>query len=118
VSKRPDGSLESDVLNVLWAAGRALQPSDVRELVPGDLAYTSIATILTRLHAKGLVTRTAAGRAYEYSATVGESELAAQRITTVLAGASDREAALASLVGSLTKGDKKTLRQLLDRLQP
>jgi predicted transcriptional regulator len=114
--KRPDGSLETDVLNALWNSGRALQPNDVRKLVPGDLAYTTIATILTRLHAKGLVTRTAAGRAFEYAPVVGESELAAKRITTVLAGASDRHAALASLVSALPTDDRDELRRLLGRL--
>lgn len=116
--KRPDGSLESDVLNALWRAGRPLQPNEVRELVPGDLAYTSIATILTRLHAKGLVTRRAIGRAYEYRAAVDEPGLAARRISTVLTAASDREAALASLVGTLADDDRATLRRLLDGMQP
>jgi predicted transcriptional regulator len=117
MSKRPDGALESDVLNALWRAGRPLHPSDVRELVPGELAYTSIATILTRLHAKGLVTRRAVGRAFEYSPVVEESELAAQRISRVLASASNRQAALASLVDKLSSGDQATLRRLLGELE-
>jgi predicted transcriptional regulator len=116
MSKRPDGSLETDVLNALWNAGRPLQPTEVRGLVPGDLAYTSIATILTRLHAKGHVTRTAVGRAFEYAPIVGESELAAKRISGVLAGASNREAALASLVSTLAPDDRDALRRLLDGL--
>lgn len=116
MAKRPDGSLETDVLNVLWSAGRPLQPNDVRELVPGDLAYTSIATILSRLHAKGLVSRRAVGRAYEYLPSVDESDLAAQRITSLLAGASDRQAALASLISALPLRDRDTLRELLGDL--
>lgn len=116
MSKRPDGSLETDVLNALWNAGGPLQPTEVRALVPGDLAYTSIATILTRLHAKGLVTRIPVGRAFAYTAAVGESDLAARRISSLLEASSDRHAALASLISTLPTDDRDELRRLLDRL--
>lgn len=81
MSKRPDGVLEHGVLEALWQASGPLLPTQVRERVAGDLAYTSIATILARLHTKGLVERTAVGRAFAYRATITESQLAARRMT-------------------------------------
>ena len=51
------GQLEAAVLDVLQHAGSALSPGEVRERVGGDLAYTTVVTILSRLHAKGLLSR-------------------------------------------------------------
>ena len=79
MTRRRDGALENDVLNVLWAAERPLLPGEINERLDSGLAYTSVATVLTRLQAKGLVTRTPAGRAYAYEAAVDESELAVRR---------------------------------------
>ncbi len=115
MSKRPDGTLEHDVLSVLWAAEGPLQPGDVKDRLPYALAYTSVATVLGRLHTKGLVQRVAAGRAFAYAAVVKESELAVQRMNDVLAGASDRGAVLAGFVGKLSKRDVKLLRARLEQ---
>lgn len=114
MARRPDGALEHDIMTVLWAAKASLQPGEVNERLPTRLAYTSVATVLARLHAKGLVERSESGRAFTYQASVAESELAARRIGDVLSSASDRTAVLAGFVGSLSKRDAKTLRKLLD----
>jgi len=114
MAKRPDGALEHDILAVLWAADGPLQPSDVRDRLDVPLAYTSVATVLSRLHVKGLVTRTESGRAFAYQAAVDEAQLAARRIGAVLSTVTDREAVLAGFVRSLSKKDAKALRALLD----
>src|SRR5260370_25177385 len=51
--RRAAGELEAAVLAVLQAAGLPLSPGEVRERVGGGLAYTTVVTILSRLHAKG-----------------------------------------------------------------
>ena len=114
MTKRPDGALEHDIMTILWAADRPLHPSEVKEQLDHGLAYTSVATVLGRLHAKGLVERESDGRAFVYTAAVGEAELAARRIADVLAAATDRTAVLAGFVGSLSKRDATALRKLLD----
>jgi predicted transcriptional regulator len=113
MSKRPDGTLEHDVLSVLWRTKAPLQPAEVQQQLVGDLAYTSVATILSRLHAKGLVSRRAAGRAFVYEAAVPEPELAARRINDILSSTDDRTAALAGFVGTLSNRDRDALRALL-----
>ena len=113
MTKRPDGALEHDIMMVLWAAERPLQPGEIKDRLQTSLAYTSVATVLGRLNAKGLVARTDAGRAYVYEAVVGESELAARRLGAVLSSASDRTAVLAGFVGSLSKRDAASLRKML-----
>jgi predicted transcriptional regulator len=114
MAKRPDGSLEHDILTILWDEGGPLPPAEIKNRLGTDLAYTSVATVLGRLQTKGLVTRTAAaGRGYAYEALVDRSQFAAQRINQVLAAVDDRDAALMSFVGGLSKRDRKALRSLL-----
>jgi len=115
MAKRPDGALEHDIMTVLWSATSPLSPAAVKALLPTALAYTSVATVLGRLHAKGLVARHEAGRAYAYEAAIAEPELAARRIGDVLSSAGDRSAVLAGFVGSLSESDASALRQLLNR---
>lgn len=114
MAKRPDGALEHDIMAVLWAADGPLQPSDIKDRLEVALAYTSVATVLSRLHVKGLVTRTESGRAFAYRAAVDEAQLATRRIGDVLSTVTDREAVLAGFVRSLSKKDAKALRSLLD----
>ena len=72
MARRPDGALEHDIMVVLWAADGPLQPGDVKDRLATELAYTSVATVLGRLHVKGLVRRTEIGRSYAYAASVDE----------------------------------------------
>jgi predicted transcriptional regulator len=113
--KRPDGQLEYDVLNVLWSSDRPLSPADVNERLSLGLAYTTVATILTRLYAKGLIDREPVGRAFVYRALVDESDFAIKRIDEVLAVTSDRHQVLARFVGRMTPGEADQIRALLDR---
>lgn len=115
MTRRPDGALEHDILAVLWAADRPLLPGEVNEQLGKGLAYTSVATVLSRLHVKGLVQRQAAGRAFAYQPAFDESELAARRIDEVLAGSTDPSKVLARFVGGLSKRDARLLRAILDK---
>ncbi len=109
--RRPMGALETDVLRCLWASASALTPAEVCESLGTGLAYTTIMTILTRLWDKGLVERDRAGRAYAYRPTVSESEYAARRMEAVLATTEDREAALSTFVGSLSRREARMVRR-------
>jgi predicted transcriptional regulator len=112
--RRPMGSLEADVLDVLWRADGPVTPAQVREDLNTDLAYTTVMTILSRLWQKGLAGRTKQGRAYAYTAMVSESDLAASRMRDALAGTSDRTATMSRFVDGLNKREAAALRALLD----
>jgi predicted transcriptional regulator len=114
MAKRPGGALEHDIMAVLWSAQGPLLPGEIKDRLKIELAYTSVATVLGRLHTKGLVGRTEVGRAFAYAPIVNEAELAARRIGVVLSSASDRTAVLSGFVGSLSKRDAKALRRMLD----
>lgn len=114
-SRRPAGALEADVLGVLWAAGLPLTPADVRSQLGGDLAYTTVMTVLARLHEKGLLDRERVGRGFAYAPAVHQAALAAERMRVLLEEGPDRAAVLARFVGSLSPGDRRALRDLLGR---
>ena len=111
--RRAAGELEAAVLAVLQGAGSPLSPGEVRERIGGSLAYTTVVTILSRLHAKGVLERHKAGRAYLYSPVADEPGLAARRMARVLDGESDREAVLARFVSALSDSDEELLRRML-----
>lgn len=114
MTRRPDGALENDVLRVLWAADRPLLPGEINDRLDAGYAYTSVATILTRLQAKGLATRVPAGRAFAYSAAVDEPDLAVRRISELLDSSSDRTQVLSRFIGGLSDREAKAIRALLD----
>lgn len=66
--RRGRGGLERDVLALLAAREAALTPAEVRDALDATLAYTTVTTVLARLHTKGLVSRKGAGRGYAYQA--------------------------------------------------
>ena len=118
MTRRADGALEQEVLDALWTSARPLTPAEVRARLTGDLAYTTVMTVLGRLHDKGVVTRTTRGRAYAYVARFTEAELTAKRMSDVLAAAQDRAGALSGFVGNLSKRDADLLRRAMDETAP
>jgi predicted transcriptional regulator len=113
-NRRGAGELAGQVLGILHAAGEPMSPADVRERLGGELAYTTVVTILSRLHAKGVLERQRAGRAYRYTPVADEPGLAARRMASVLAAESDREAVLARFVSGLSDEDEQALRRMLE----
>ena len=111
--RRAAGELEAAVLAVLQGAGSPLSPGEVRERIGGPLAYTTVVTILSRLHAKGVLERHKAGRAFLYSPVADQPGLAARRMARVLDGEADREAVLARFVSALSDSDEELLRRML-----
>jgi len=117
-TRRPAGGLESEVLAALWAADRPLTPGEVSDAVGGELAYTTVQTILTRLHRKGAVVREEAGRAHAYRPVIDDAGLAAQRMRAMLDRGGDHAAVLTRFVGTLTPDDEATLAKLLGAPAP
>jgi len=112
-ARRPAGELEAAVMAVLQAARSPLSPAEVRGRLGGDLAYTTVVTILSRLHAKGVLDRRKAGRAFRYVPVADEPGLAARRLARMLDAEPDREAVLARFVSGLSGRDEKLLRRML-----
>ncbi|MGW3248292.1 BlaI/MecI/CopY family transcriptional regulator [Streptomyces sp. NPDC001070] len=111
--KRANGEREAEILSLLQQADGALTPGEVAERLGGELAYSSVVTILTRMHTKNFLTRTQRGRAYAYAPVTDEPGFAARRMRSVLEERPDREAVLARFADGLSSADAELLRQLL-----
>lgn len=115
--RRQAGSLEQEVLSVLWSAEAAQTPAEVQQALDAGLAYTTVMTTLSRLHGKGLVERVRSGRAYAYSPVERADDHAARAMADVLAQGGDRTAVLARFVERLAPDEEAVLRRLLDQAQ-
>ncbi|MEV5236252.1 BlaI/MecI/CopY family transcriptional regulator [Streptomyces pseudogriseolus] len=111
--RRGQGELEALVLSALKEADGPATAGWVQGRLGGDLAYTTVITILTRLLAKGAVTRERSGRSFAWTCALDQAGLAARRMRKVLDSESDREAVLASFVTGLGPDDERLLRELL-----
>ena len=62
------GALEASVLSALWDSGEPLSVREVQARIRREppLAYTTVLTVLDRLHGKGAVSRVMCGKAYVY----------------------------------------------------
>ncbi|MHB9859096.1 BlaI/MecI/CopY family transcriptional regulator [Streptomyces sp. YIM S03343] len=116
--RRARGELESGVLAALWAADRPLTARKVQERLPGDLAYTTVLTILSRLYDKGRLVRHPAGRGYAYAPVRDEASETAVRMHSLLEGGPDREAVLTRFVNELSQDDERLLHRLLGDQEP
>ncbi len=124
--RRAAGALESEVLGILRAADGPLSPGEVRARLAagqhagrqqrdgqqGELSYSTVVTIVSRLHAKGLLARQRAGRGFTYT-PVDEASLAASRMSSALGSGTDRGAVLSRFVSGLSGRDARLLRRLL-----
>ena len=111
------GSLERDVLAVVWDHGDTTV-RDACERLGASFAYTTVMTTMDRLYKKGLLARRKDGRAFVYSATATREELegavATELLETLLQrGGREPLPILSSLVDAVSERD----RALLDELE-
>ena len=131
VERRAAGALEAEIRAILHEADRPLTPGEVRERLTqrhpggppssgeapadgprGELSYSTVVTIVSRLHAKGLLARQRAGRGFTYT-PVDDASLAASRMSQVLGSERDHDAVLSRFVSGLSSRDARLLRELL-----
>ncbi|MEU7059555.1 BlaI/MecI/CopY family transcriptional regulator [Streptomyces sp. NPDC046197] len=112
--RRPAGELEAGVMGVLWAADGPQTPGQVQLGLGSELARTTVTTILTRLHEKGVVGRRRQGRGYAYYPVQDAHGLTARRMHSELDRDTDRERVLARFVAQLSPDDERILRDLLE----
>ena len=85
LSPVPGGQLEYAVLRAVWSSGTA----SAREIhtdvgAPRGLVYTTIAKVLDRLCAKGLVSRRRIGKSFLYTSKVPREAIERARATEAL----------------------------------
>ena len=114
---RPRGALEREILACLAAAAVPLSPAEVRDELGDGLAYTTVMTTLSRLHAKGAISRQPAGRGYAYALRGGPDEaqasMTAHRMLKLLDTGSNRAGVLSRFIADLSHEDEQLLSDLL-----
>jgi predicted transcriptional regulator len=94
-----------------------MSPGEVRAELGDQLAYTTVMTTLSRLHAKGAVARAQAGRGFAYELRGGpadaQASMTARRMLVLLQGGGDRAGVLSRFVADLSPEDEQLLSDLL-----
>lgn len=109
------GDLQLQIMKVLWER-REATVADVHQALAGDrdLAYTTVATMLRKMEARGLVRHRLEGRSFVYRAAVAADAVSRGMADHLL----DRlfEGSLADLVGHLLT-HREVSREELARLE-
>jgi predicted transcriptional regulator len=110
------GELETVVLETLWSSKTPLSVREVLERVKRrpPLAYTTILTVLDRLHDKGLVAREKDGNAFRYWPEMSREQWLGDRAAEVLTrgrGGLDG-AVLMAFLDSAERADPKLIERL------
>lgn len=92
-----------------------MTPNEVRKALTRSMAPTTVATVLSRLHAKGRVDRRRRGKAFEYRANQSREEYVASVMEDALEKSHDRPLALLEFIDRLPDDDRKRLRRFLRR---
>jgi predicted transcriptional regulator len=116
--KRAGGELEIKILSVLWNVNHPMQAAEVREKLNLDLAYTSIATVLTRMWKKKWISRETNGRAFSYRPIMSREDWYAEKMLAFLDESPNQRVLLAGFVGKLSKRERQTLKKLLTEEKP
>ena len=104
---------------VLSTEERALTPAQVRQALGGDLAYTTVMTVMSRLADAGLLVKERAGRAFLYAAAGSREELTASSMLGHLHGlpTADRRAAMLHFLGDATADEIADLKAALAEVE-
>lgn len=108
------GALEQQVMDVLWDHGAAT----IRQVITrlgGDLAYTTIATVLTNLERKQLVAPERDGRSVRYAPRHTREKHAAQLMKQALSTSNDPMASILHFIDDIDRRDLQRLRDYLDK---
>ena len=107
---------ELDIMQALWSFGREASVAEIHEAV-GELAYTTVQTMLNRLAAKGQVRRRLVGRAYQYAPAVKEptaTRAAVRSLIDRFFGGSTAELAAHLVEEELSPEERRRVERLLE----
>lgn len=97
-------------MSVLWTQPDThLTVRQVSQRLDAELAYTTVMTLLSRLHAKGYLQRQLVGRAWAFRPVLSRGEHAAQQMSAALDDADNHADALLHFVERLTPEDQQAL---------
>jgi predicted transcriptional regulator len=114
--RRGYGDLAQAILDLVAQAAAPLTPAQVRDALGGELAYTTVMTVMVRLQDRGLLARERSGRAFAYTVLGDPARVTARRMHRILDVEADRARVLARFVDGLSGADEQVLRALLTQI--
>ncbi|MEV0231484.1 BlaI/MecI/CopY family transcriptional regulator [Nonomuraea sp. NPDC050786] len=114
------GELESTIMDRMWAIKEPASVRDVLEHLRKErpLAYTTVMTVMDKLHTKGLLKRKPVGRAYIYEAVSSKEAYTADVMRDSLARSGNRAATLVHFLERLTPEEASALEAALQVYPP
>ncbi len=114
--KRQPGELESLILGCLWDSSKPLSSQEVQSAVShsGELALTTVLTVLSRLEEKGLVVReTDSGRSLLFRPVESREQHTARLMLGMIEEESNPSLAFSYFAKGLTKAQRTSLKKIL-----
>lgn len=114
------GELESTIMDRMWSYRR---PASVRDVLEDlrrerEIAYTTVMTVMDKLHTKGLLRRQMSGKAYLYEAVSSKEAYTADLMRASLAGSGNQAATLVHFLERLTPEEAGALEAALQVFPP
>lgn len=111
------GELEFAIMDFVWKRGHPVTVPDVQRHLSKmrNLAYTTTMTVMSRLHEKGLLSRSEEKRPYSYWAAVPREEFSVDLMLGILRELGDRKAVLARFVEKIGAQDAELLKELTSK---
>ncbi|RNE48689.1 MarR family transcriptional regulator [Corynebacterium alimapuense] len=99
-------------MHLLWDHGD-LMIREIIDYLPGNPAYTTIATVLRHLAGKGMVVVIKDGRFARHAAKMSREHYTAELMDQALSASRNREASILHFVDNMEDQDRELLRQYL-----
>ncbi|GAA1017518.1 hypothetical protein Aple_032040 [Acrocarpospora pleiomorpha] len=114
------GDLESTIMDRMWSYRR---PASVRDVVKDlqrdrEIAYTTVMTVMDKLHKKGLLKRYPQGKAYIYEIVITKEAFTAQQMREALARSDNQAATLVHFLERLNPEESAALEAALGVFPP
>ena len=114
------GGLETTIMDRMWAIRQPASVRDVLEHLQKDraIAYTTVMTVMDKLHTQGLLKRQPVGRAYIYEAVSSKEAYTAEVMRESLARSGNRAATLVHFLERLGPEEASALEAALQVYPP
>ncbi|MFG3441588.1 BlaI/MecI/CopY family transcriptional regulator [Nonomuraea sp. NPDC047897] len=114
------GDLEAVIMDRMWSYRRSASVRDVLEDLRRErvIAYTTVMTVMDKLHTKGLLKRRLVGKAYVYEAVSSKESYTADLMRESLARSGNQAATLVHFLERLTPEEAAALEAALQVFPP
>ncbi|GAA4629381.1 BlaI/MecI/CopY family transcriptional regulator [Actinoallomurus vinaceus] len=117
---RQFGELEAAIMDCLWRYGRPVPVREVVEDLQKDrtIAYTTVLTVMDKLHKKGWLRREKAGRGHLYEPLVSRETYTARLMRSALATSNNQAAAFVHFLSELSTDEAQALQAAMRIVSP